>query len=185
MVCRRFLMCGLVILLDCFLLCTLSTCRSYPRYSNTTEYEKPNPAEENAENAPVSDDDHPPSAGLDEAAMARIIDDYLGAPYKEGGSTTNGIDCSGLVRSVFYELDGRSLPPDVRRLYQTGTSVEREDLEFGDLVFFAFGTRGVSHVGIFIGNGKFVHASEKRGVIVSSLDEDTYVENYRGARRPD
>jgi cell wall-associated NlpC family hydrolase len=174
----RYFILGLVLLLLCLLLGGLSSCRSYPRYSNTPGYEKPRTPQEQERKRPRS-------ANIDEALMVRVIDDYLGAPYKEGGTSTNGIDCSGLVRNVYYELDGRSMPPDVRRMFRTGETIERDDLEFGDLVFFAFGTRGTSHVGIYIGNGKFVHASETRGVIVSSLDESTYADNYRGARRLD
>ena len=154
-------------------------CQSYPRYSNTTAYEKPRARAED------EDRERTRRSNIDQALIARIIDDYLGTPYKKGGATINGIDCSGLVRNIYYELDGRSLPPDVRRMYRTGTPVERDELGFGDLVFFALGTRGISHVGIYIGNGKFVHASTSRGVIVSSLDEDTYAANYRGGRRLD
>jgi len=152
-------------------------CQSYPRYSNTTVYEKPTSPERDENREPTQHTE------IDQALMVRIIDDYLGTPYKKGGATINGIDCSNLVRNVFYELDGRSLPPDARRMYRTGTPVERDELKFGDLVFFSFGTRGVSHVGIYVGNGKFAHASEARGVIISSLDESSYAEFYRGARR--
>ncbi len=182
---NRFTVCLLVLLVAGFIQSGLSGCKSYPRYSNTIEYEKPLPVEDEADPPEEKQRARPHSAGIDESLMARIIDDYLGVPYQDGGSSTNGIDCSGLARNVYYELDGRSMPPDVRRLYRSGTSIERSDLEFGDLVFFAFDTRGASHVGIYIGNNKFVHASESRGVIVSSLDENTYAENYRGARRPD
>jgi len=157
-------------------------CQSYPRYSNTeTEYEKPTgrEREEKQESRQI------PQNNLDRTLMARIIDDYLGTPYKKGGTTVDGIDCSNLVRNVYFEMDGRSLPPDARRMFRAGSAVEKNEMAFGDLVFFAFGTRGPSHVGIFIGNSKFVHASETRGVIVSSLDEPTYIEAYLGARRLD
>lgn len=177
----RYPVLGLVLLVAGFLCSGLAGCRSYPRYSNTTGYEKPRAPEEEQE----AERERPRSANIDEALMTRIIDDYIGAPYKDGGTSTNGIDCSGLVRNVYYELDGRAIPPDVRRMFRSGKTIEQRDLEFGDLVFFSFGTRGASHVGLYIGNGKFVHASETRGVIVSSLDESTYGGNYCGARRPD
>jgi len=168
---------SLPLLLFCILSVLLS-CQSYPRYSNTpVVYDKPTSPDE-----PDDYDNKPPSQ-IDRVLMGRIIDDYLGTPYQNGGSSINGIDCSGLIRTMYYEYDGRSLPPDVRRMYRAGTIIERDELMFGDLLFFAFGTRGPNHAGMFIGNGRFVHASESRGVIISTLDETTYAQSYHGARR--
>ena len=160
-------------------LTAMAGCQSYPRYSNTPGYEKPMPDDEDSQPA----DEPVQSPQINESLMARIIDDYLGTPYKKGGTSINGIDCSSLIRNIYYELDGRSLPPDVRRMYRAGREIERPNLVFGDLVFFGFKTRSPSHVGMYIGNGKFVHASESRGVIISSLDEEIYRSNYSGARR--
>jgi len=168
---------GAVLLVSVWFL--LAGCRSYPRFSNETAYEKPRLPEESESPEEVR------RPGIEQAQMSRIIDHYLGTPYQKRGATIDGIDCSNLVRNMYYELDGRALAPDVRRQYRSGNPVERGQLEFGDLIFFAFGTRGPSHVGLYIGNGKFVHASEARGVIVSSLDEKEYDSAYIGARRPE
>ena len=168
---------GVIVLFAAWFL--FSGCRSYPRFSNETAYEKPRLPDQPADRGEASE------PRIDEAQMARLIDQYLGTPYLKRGSTINGIDCSNLVRNLYYELDGRSLPPDVRHQFRFGTPVERGQLQFGDLVFFAFGTRGASHVGLYIGNGKFIHASEARGVIVSALDENEYDAAYLGARRPE
>ena len=176
---HKFLRFTIPVVVVCALWLVYSGCQSYPRYSNTTAYEKPRRSAEEEEPREQRE------SRIDQALMARIIDDYLGTPYQNGGSTVDGIDCSNLVRNIYYELDGSSLPPDARRMFRAGSAVERDNLLFGDLVFFAFGTRGPSHVGLYIGNGKFVHASESRGVIVSSMNETVYAEAYRGARRID
>nr|NIM96868.1 hypothetical protein [candidate division Zixibacteria bacterium] len=79
--------------------------------------------------------------------------------------------------------DGFKLPRETKKLYQLVKRVAKDDLVFGDLVFFSDGWFSVSHVGIYVGDGRFVHSSEELGVIVSSLDEDYYKKRYRGARR--
>lgn len=120
---------------------------------------------------------------IDKAEMSRIIDSFLGTPYRYGGEAKSGIDCSGLVRQVYKQYAGFDLPHDSKKLYKLVKQVEEEDLAYGDLVFFSDGWFSVSHVGIFLGERKFVHSAERFGVIVSSLDEDYYRKRYRGARR--
>lgn len=120
---------------------------------------------------------------VDKAKMGGIIDSYLGVPYQFGGKTRKGMDCSGLVSQVYREYAGFSLPHDTKKLYRLVTHIDRDDLVYGDLVFFSDGWFSVSHVGIYVGDAKFVHSTKGFGVIVSSLDEDYYEKRYRGARR--
>ncbi len=120
---------------------------------------------------------------IDKAKMGRIINSFLGAPYKFGGETKAGIDCSGLVMQVYKQYAGFKLPHDTKKLYQLVKHVDKDDLVYGDLVFFSDGWFSVSHVGIYIEGGKFVHSVKGSGVIVSSLDESHYKKRYRGARR--
>lgn len=108
---------------------------------------------------------------------------YLGVPYKLGGTTRGGIDCSGFTQNVFKE-NGVSIPRTTGQQYSTGSAVAKSNLQQGDLVFFNTSGRGVSHVGIYIGNNNFIHASTSRGVMVSSINDPYYWgSRYLGAKR--
>lgn len=120
---------------------------------------------------------------IDKGKMSRIINSYLGVPYQYGGDTESGLDCSGLVVQVYRKYAGFKLPRSTKKLFQLVKEVERDELAYGDLVFFSDGWFSVSHVGIYIGEGQFVHSAKSSGVIVSSLDENYYRRRYRGARR--
>jgi len=111
---------------------------------------------------------------------------FLSAPYELGGVTPNGVDCSGLVQSVFAEAYGLELPHNAASQIRLGASIAENDLRLGDLVFFATRPRrghDISHVGIYLTNRRFAHASTKAGVIVSSLAEAYWRRRYAGARR--
>jgi hypothetical protein len=122
--------------------------------------------------------------GVRSAVVARAYG-YRGSPYVSGGVDSSGFDCSGLVFRVYKDALGESLPRTVRALYSYSERIDRDDLEPGDLVFFDT-TGSLSHVGIFSGEGRFVHAaSEGRetGVIESALAEDYWTRTYAGAGR--
>ncbi|MEC0372177.1 C40 family peptidase [Paenibacillus chibensis] len=117
-----------------------------------------------------------------DSKMDKVIDDVIGTKYVTGGTTANGFDCSGFTMYVYKHL-GISLPHQSGSQFSMGSSVSRSDLRAGDLVFFNTSGSGVSHVGIYVGDGKFAHASTSRGVVVSSLSESYYVNRYVGAKR--
>ncbi len=119
-----------------------------------------------------------PNDGLVETALG-----YRGVRYRYGGITTRGLDCSGLVFRVLQN-HGIKAPHNSRALYKLGKAIARGNLRSGDLVFFHTRGRGISHVGMYIGNGKFVHASSSKGrVRVDRLDDGYYARRYVGARR--
>lgn len=108
---------------------------------------------------------------------------YLGVPYKLGGTTRSGIDCSAFTQIVFKE-NGTSIPRTTGQQYNIGKAVAKSNLQNGDLVFFNTMGRGVSHVGIYIGNNNFIHASTSRGVMISSINDPYYWgSRYLGAKR--
>jgi hypothetical protein len=134
-----------------------------------------------------------------EVALERGLGDFYGAPYRSGGTTPAGVDCSGLVQALYHKA-GINLPRTVAQQFQEGRPVSRSELRFGDVVFFNryCQTRGrdvmmagflipgfadqVCHDGIYLGGGRFIHASP-RGVFISRLDAQVWQKAYRGARR--
>lgn len=123
-------------------------------------------------------------AGYVRDAIVQRAESYLGIPYRWGGvSPENGFDCSGLTMAV-YDLVGLKLPRSSRAQFAVGTPVRRSDLRRGDLVFFrTSGTSRVTHVGIFTGRGRFIHAPGRAKTIRrDSLDSDYFQRRYAGAR---
>jgi cell wall-associated NlpC family hydrolase len=110
---------------------------------------------------------------------------YLDTPYKYGGNTEDGIDCSAFTKSVYNKTLAIDLQRSAREQYQEGDIVsDKDELQFGDLVFFNTRRRvRPGHVGIYIGDHLFAHASSTNGVKVSSLDEDYYSARFMGGRR--
>lgn len=133
--------------------------------------------------APVDENKASAASTISADELRTTASKYVGVRYSYGGTSTKGFDCSGYVRHVFNEL-GKSLPRSSSAMYGEGESVKKSDLQPGDLVFFNTSGRGVSHVGIYIGSGKFIHASTSKGVIKTSLNDKYYWGNkFVGAKR--
>ncbi|MBW7675475.1 C40 family peptidase [Chryseobacterium chendengshani] len=112
---------------------------------------------------------------------------YLGTPYRYGGMTRNGIDCSAFVLSVFGAAAGLTLPRVAASQSQEGEAIDKQNLQKGDLIFFSHGKR-ISHVGIVEsvteeGEVKFIHAATSKGVMISSLNDSYWGPKFRFAKR--
>ena len=130
---------------------------------------------------------NPAAASAVGAEAVELAMGYMGVPYVYGGSSSSGFDCSGFTMYI-YGLLGYSLPHSATSQWESvGTYVERSDLQPGDLVLFCDPSRSngkaCSHVGIYIGNNEFIHASSSDGVRINSLDESYYNGYYKGAKR--
>lgn len=115
-------------------------------------------------------------------SLVEYAEAYIGVPYKWGGTTPSGFDCSGFMTYVFKEF-GVQLPRTSADQYYQGEKIDRSQLVPGDLVFFTTYKAGPSHAGIYVGDNNFIHASSSKGVIISSLDSTYYKSRYLGARR--
>jgi cell wall-associated NlpC family hydrolase len=115
--------------------------------------------------------------------LLATIMSLMGVPYAFNGVDTTGFDCSGFTATVFATALKRTLPHSSQAQYALGTPVKRDSLRFGDLVFFADGGDEPSHVGIYVGDGLFAHASVSLGVTISLLESNYYNRRYLGARR--
>ena len=107
---------------------------------------------------------------------------WKAVPYKLGGISLNGVDCSSFIQQVYYDAFGLALPRTTLKQLQVGHEIKKNELQVGDIIFFKTGW-DVRHVGIIIENGKFLHASTSSGVTVSSIYNPYWKSNYYQSRR--
>jgi lipoprotein Spr len=110
----------------------------------------------------------------------KLVNDWLGSPYKYGGCTKEGTDCSGMVYTFYKEVYQIELPRSSEEIYKKARKIDENQVKPGDLVFFAIKNKQVSHVGMYLSERKFIHSSTSKGVIVSSLNELYYKERFIG-----
>ena len=117
------------------------------------------------------------------ADIVKNAQKYMGVPYVWGGTVPTGWDCSGYTQYVMKE-SGITIPRTAAEQFAKGTAVNKNDLQVGDMVFFTTYKPGASHVGFYLGDNKFIHASSAaKEVTINSLTETYYAERYIGARR--
>ncbi len=154
------------------LILSLTGCVTHPRY-RTGGFET-RPEVKHLDGSPTTSEN---------IKFGLILQSYLGKPYKGKSKYEDGLDCSHFTRSAFKKYNGTILPQTAALQYASGKEIHFRHIRYGDLVFFNTVKKKVSHVGVYIGNRQFIHASTSRGVIVSHLDEKYWSKRYVGARR--
>lgn len=123
-----------------------------------------------------------PVEEVNDHKLIDFLENWYGTPYQYGGTTQEGIDCSAFTCNMISSVFGYSLPRSSREQYEICRRVSSKKMQYGDLVFFS--TKGrISHVGVYLGNNKFAHASTSHGVMISDLDEEYYRKRWAGAGR--
>lgn len=113
-----------------------------------------------------------------------MIDSWYGTPYKLGGTTRKAIDCSAFMQKLYSGIYKHQLPRTAKEQFAHAKYIAgKQDLREGDLVFFKIRSKNISHVGIYLADGKFAHASSSKGVIISSLDSKYWTKYYVGGGR--
>ena len=131
--------------------------------------------------AEISSTGSGPRSSIDNE-MLNEIDSWMGTPYLYGGNSRSGVDCSAFTQSIYRAVD-IEIPRTASQQAVSAESVNPSELKFGDLLFFNTSGSGISHVGIFIGNGFFVHSSSSRGVVRESLSKEYYANRIVSAGR--
>lgn len=180
-------------LLACCALALLSGCSSAPRTERVGREEarpegvRPDLARLSKELAsrPQPSGHYPNSvpSGMDRDRVLLEILSLLGVPYRYGGNSKGGFDCSGFTAWVYRQTLSTLLPRSAEDQFSWGSSVEAGDLQFGDLVFFSTVGDGPTHVGIYVEDDLFAHASGSAGVTISSLEAPYYRDRFLGAKR--
>jgi lipoprotein Spr len=147
----------------------------------------PTPAAESAEQESLAKDYLSQIMGVAVSATSNMklfhfVYDWIGTPYRFGGSSRRGIDCSAFTKQLYSDVFNLTIRRSSRDIFSMVNPVSKDDLKEGDLVFFKIHSRSISHVGIYLGNNRFAHASSK-GVAISSLDDAYYSRYfYKGGR---
>ncbi len=118
---------------------------------------------------------------LDNEKLYRFIDSWIGVPHRSGGMDKKGVDCSGFTSILEQEIYNRPVPRTARLMAESVKRKYEKELQEGDLVFFDFDGQKFSHVGVYLHNNKFVHASTSKGVIISDLKDPWYYKYFSRA----
>lgn len=115
--------------------------------------------------------------------LYQFVYDWIGTPYRLGGVSKNGIDCSGFAFELYNKVFKTLIGSNSRNIYSMVNPVNKDQLKEGDLVFFKIGSRSITHMGVYMGNNKFAHASSSKGVMISDLDESYWRKYYYNGGR--
>jgi lipoprotein Spr len=115
--------------------------------------------------------------------LFQFVYEWIGTPYRLGGDTKKGIDCSGFAYQLYNKVFDTAIGNNSRNIFSMVDPIKKAELKEGDLVFFKIRSRSITHVGVYIGDGKFAHASSSKGVMISDLDEPYWKKYYYNSGR--
>lgn len=177
--CNLVIICLLLLVVSCKSRKQVSKLDNNVKHNNTeTESEKKYAAikKKYAAELGVKEND------LINGALYEFIDEWLGVPYKYAGNDKNGVDCSGFVNSIYKNVFKKQLSRSATDIVKECDIIDKDKLIEGDLVFFDISSKN-SHVGVYLTNNKFVHASTSKGVIISDLTQSYYLKYWGRAGR--
>jgi len=122
-------------------------------------------------------------ADIKNEKLYQFINEWYGVPYKYAGRSKSGIDCSGLTATLYLQVYKKMISPSTKALVEEVKKIKQNDLKEGDLVFFNTNGKSISHVGVYLQNDKFVHASTKKGVMISDMNEPYFKKTYVSSGR--
>lgn len=193
---RTALFCALICLYACkHHQSTVSSTKPPPKKTETVKHTEPEPAKTEVKTesktqggssvlrATYAERLNVPEENIKNEKLYKFIDDWYAVPYKYAGKDKNGIDCSGFTGVLCSAVYNKKVSASSRSIYDETKRISVSELKEGDLVFFIINGKNVSHVGVYLQHNKFVHASTRRGVIISDLNEPYYKKYYHGAGR--
>lgn len=124
-----------------------------------------------------------PADDLNNKKLVNFLDNWYGVPYKYGGSDHSGIDCSHLVAKALQDVYNKKVTGTAGDMEKLSSHIKESKLQEGDLVFFKIESKQVSHVGVYLANHHFMHASSKKGVMISDLEEPYFKKYYYAGGR--
>ncbi|MGZ4117492.1 MAG: C40 family peptidase [Bacteroidia bacterium] len=161
----------------------MSSCRTHKETSSSTEHKKISASKTKNIQSKYAAILHVDESKIDNVKLYSFIDEWYGVPYKYGGNNKKGIDCSNFASTLYSTVYLKPLTGSSSSIFTQCKVVSKNNLEEGDLVFFKIDGDNISHIGVYLQNNKFVHATTKKGVMVDDLDEDYYKKYYyKGGR---
>ncbi|MHA4845710.1 C40 family peptidase [Flavitalea antarctica] len=124
-----------------------------------------------------------PVEEIDDENLFSFIESWYGTPYRYGGFSKEGVDCSGFTQALMSNIYHLNVPRISAEQYNQSKRISKKELREGDLVFFKTNGSTISHVGVYLRNNKFVHASTSGGVMINDLNDDYYARRYAGSGR--
>ncbi|MCX6296932.1 MAG: NlpC/P60 family protein [Bacteroidetes bacterium] len=164
-----------------FILVSTSSCRSHKEFSKTeTDNKIPNSRSVQEKYSQILNVD---KSNIENIKLYSFVDDWYGVSYKYGGKTKSGIDCSNFCTLLYNSVYSKTLSGTSSSIFEKCDVVSKKNLEEGDLLFFKIDGDNISHIGVYLQNNKFVHATTKKGVMIDDLDEDYYKKYFYKAGR--